>query len=179
MIEDIEKQEQLEAHLLHIWAQDCPETKTVEELFGSYESWLLPLGMHLLLLHPVLKEWLYFDQLHETWERTGFGPGEAVFVAEGKLLGFRRQQAYPLAEEAPSQLSDLEAAAAKGRPGFLCPHCGHANPPGNAFCSQCGAPLQVSRPAVTVQSQHLICPACNHQNAPGKKFCTQCGAPLG
>ena len=90
--EDAEKQAEMEAHLLQIWAQGCPETKTVEEVFGPYESWLFPLGTHLLLLHPALKEWLYFDKLHETWERTGFGPGEVVFVAQGKLLGVRRKK---------------------------------------------------------------------------------------
>jgi len=84
--ENTHGQEAIEARLLQVWAQDVPEDETVEQVFGPYESWLLPLGTHQLLLHPVLKEWLYLDRLHDTWERTGFGPGEVVFVVQDGML---------------------------------------------------------------------------------------------
>jgi class 3 adenylate cyclase/predicted ATPase len=45
--------------------------------------------------------------------------------------------------------------------------CGHANPIGQKFCGECGAPLA------------LACPACATLNPPGQKFCGECGAALG
>lgn len=50
----------------------------------------------------------------------------------------------------------------------VCGTCGHANPPGRAFCSQCGTALGAAPP----------CPACGASNDPGARFCGQCGRPL-
>lgn len=163
--ENPQKQEELEALLLQTWAQGCPETSTVEEVFGPYESWLLPLGTHLLLLHPVLKEWLYLDRLHDTWQRTGFGPREVVFVARAKMLGVRRR-------ERAAGVSPVMAET------VTCPACHHPNAPGMSFCTECGVVLEVPQPQATVQSQELTCPACHHPNTPGANFCIECGARL-
>jgi hypothetical protein len=119
--EQSREQESLEARLLQIWTGDVPEDQTVEEVFGPYESWLLSLGTHQLLLHPVLKEWLYLDPLHDTWERTGFGPEEVVFVVQGGRLGARKK----------------DASAG----GIVCPSCGHRNPADASFCARCGTRL--------------------------------------
>ena len=51
--------------------------------------------------------------------------------------------------------------------GFPCPKCGAQNPPGQGFCSVCGAQLQVN------------CPNCNSLVDVAARFCAQCGAGLG
>lgn len=48
-----------------------------------------------------------------------------------------------------------------------CVSCGHDNPPGQKFCGECGARVQ------------LTCPSCQTSNPPGQKFCGECGTPLG
>jgi Double zinc ribbon/Adenylate and Guanylate cyclase catalytic domain len=47
-----------------------------------------------------------------------------------------------------------------------CPSCRSANPEGNRFCGDCGAPLPQR------------CGVCGHQNPTGKRFCGGCGVPL-
>src|SRR3989454_1755419 len=37
----------------------------------------------------------------------------------------------------------LREAPFQGGPGVQCPRCRHANPPGNKFCGECGAPLTI------------------------------------
>ncbi len=49
---------------------------------------------------------------------------------------------------------------------MICPRCEHLNDEGNAFCTECGAPLAAT------------CPACGTANAPGSNFCGHCGADL-
>jgi hypothetical protein len=88
--------------------------------------------------------------------------------------------ACDLAEKTKRKIEVLEATVAKGLQGPICPHCAHENPPGNAFCGQCGASLDSDlETTIALQTQTLACSKCGHLSAPGKKFCTQCGAPLG
>ncbi len=47
-----------------------------------------------------------------------------------------------------------------------CQSCSQENPPGQKFCGECGARLEV------------VCAACQTPNPPGQKFCGECGAPL-
>jgi class 3 adenylate cyclase len=49
---------------------------------------------------------------------------------------------------------------------MLCEACGTANPAGNRFCDQCGAPLTSS------------CPACGEPNRGDARFCGACGSAL-
>ena len=49
-----------------------------------------------------------------------------------------------------------------------CLSCGHENPTGSKFCSECGAPSAAPG----------MCPACGFANASTAKFCNECGAPL-
>jgi class 3 adenylate cyclase/tetratricopeptide (TPR) repeat protein len=49
-----------------------------------------------------------------------------------------------------------------------CPSCGHENPPGAAFCGECGAPL----------TGDVACPNCSASNPVGQKFCNACGHRL-
>ncbi|MCH8345892.1 MAG: protein kinase, partial [Chloroflexi bacterium] len=50
----------------------------------------------------------------------------------------------------------------------LCPSCGHENPDGAKFCSECGTSFR----------QDPTCPSCRSSNAPGAKFCNECGQTL-
>src|SRR5262245_13736533 len=47
-----------------------------------------------------------------------------------------------------------------------CGQCQHENAPGQKFCGECGARLQ------------LVCPACRTANVPTNKFCGECGVKL-
>jgi hypothetical protein len=51
--------------------------------------------------------------------------------------------------------------------GSICPKCGTQNPPGQGFCSVCGAALQQN------------CPNCNTLVDISSRFCSYCGAGLG
>src|SRR5437867_13082285 len=44
--------------------------------------------------------------------------------------------------------------------------CGHLNPPGAKFCTECAAPLA------------RRCAACGAETPPTAKFCPECAAPL-
>jgi len=57
--------------------------KTVTELFGPLEDWTLQLGPYRLVYFPFNQRWFYFDIIHESWEDTGYGPGEALFLLDG------------------------------------------------------------------------------------------------
>jgi len=113
-------QQALEARLAELWAAGPATGATIEEAFGPFEEWTLSLGERSLLLHPAHKAWFYLDPIHDTWEPTGFGPGEVAFIASGTHLGYRR--------EAPSPLT--------------CPYCGRQTPPGSHFCKLCGMRLE-------------------------------------
>ncbi len=54
---------------------------------------------------------------------------------------------------------------------MFCERCGTKNSEGAAFCSGCGAPLQVPAAAV-------FCPQCGAPGRAGQRFCEGCGAPL-
>jgi DNA-directed RNA polymerase subunit RPC12/RpoP len=160
---DIGRQEALETRVQQIWTRGFPETDTVEDVFGPFESWLYRLGTQVLLLHPVSREWFYLDRLHDTWVRTGFGPQEAVFVAQGKGLGAKRR--------------DGVAAAGAGQ-AVICPKCRARVTAGNPFCGQCGAAVAAPGSPVAEPSPAIVCRTCQHRNKPELLFCTQCGARL-
>ncbi len=48
-----------------------------------------------------------------------------------------------------------------------CPACGHDNPAGAKFCSECGAAMLAQR----------VCERCGTSNQADAKFCSECGAP--
>lgn len=136
-----QEQAEMESRLVQTWARGFSETGTIEQIFGPYEDWSLTLGTHLLLLHPVRKEWLVLDRLHDTWEPTGFGPGEVVFVAHGKRLGFLRKKAsLGSSVHAMDQRTSVAAGSEQRAPRF-CRFCGTRVRADQRFCTQCGTPL--------------------------------------
>ena len=66
-----------------------------EQAFGEEGDWLLELGDRRFLLHPGMVRWLVYDRVHDDWYDTGYGPGQALLVAEGKQAG-----AVPIPEAA-------------------------------------------------------------------------------
>lgn len=60
-----------------------------------------------------------------------------------------------------------------------CPHCETANPPGAAFCGNCGRSMagRATEPIGPESGliRQLICPACETANAPDAIFCGNCG----
>jgi len=82
---------------------------------GTIEEWRLDLPGHQLLLVPSTREWLYYDQVHDTWEPTGYCAGEVRFGVSADSLGVKRIRAV----------------------GF-CGACGAPAQPEDRFCGGCG-----------------------------------------
>jgi len=61
-----------------------------EQAFAEESDWLLELGERRFLLHPGMVRWLAYDRVHDDWYDTGYGPGQALLVAEGKRAGAMR-----------------------------------------------------------------------------------------
>jgi predicted nucleic acid-binding Zn ribbon protein len=69
---------------------------------------------------------------------------------------------------------------------IACPVCGTQNPPGSAFCDQCGAKLGAAPAPMPVPpaagpmpaAAGTTCPACGQPYVPGEAFCGECGAQL-
>lgn len=89
MVQELKTQKILEKQLDAFAEQQIPAGKTMLEIFGPLENWMLNLGGHALLLNPLEKTWYYYDTLHKTWERTGFAPGVVEFTAVGNRLGVK------------------------------------------------------------------------------------------
>ena len=100
----------------------------------------------------------------------------AVFLSAGLLLALPALGAYwqyRVTEDAWKIIEDHIARRAGGyvppMPG-RCGTCGAAASAGSAYCSTCGADLQVGR----------TCDSCgNVQRDPSARFCNRCGKPLG
>jgi hypothetical protein len=138
MLSDATHQSSLEQRLQLILSKGVDPQATLAAACGSLESWVLELGEHRLLLHPVQKVWLVYDRLHDSWQPTGIVPGEGMFIAQGKRLGLRRSEAgAPVA--APSARTRLVNPT-------RCPDCGTPVPPGQPFCANCGKLLQEEAP---------------------------------
>lgn len=54
------------------------------------QGWLLDLGGRKALFHPGMKQWLWFDALHEEWVPAGCGAGEGILMAYGKTGGLKK-----------------------------------------------------------------------------------------
>jgi hypothetical protein len=97
-------------------------------------------------------------------------------------------EAYPAAEvasvaaagAAAQGVPDAEAATGEST---QCPRCGTENPPGLAFCRNCGQRLVAAGVATTVERPGtpegtMACPRCGTHNRAGVAFCQNCGANL-
>lgn len=89
--------------------------------------------------------------------------GAGVGIGAGIGLGQMMSQAFQTGVQQPQQPAAPVASA------IACPSCGHQNPVGGKFCSNCGTEL----PADTDKQ---FCTQCGHELSPGTKFCSDCGA---
>jgi len=70
-----------------------------QEAFGDMEDWVIQLGGRKAFLHPNLKQWMWFDRLHDEWVFAGCGVGEAILLTIGKVSGVKKlPQLGPVAD---------------------------------------------------------------------------------
>jgi hypothetical protein len=112
------KQAALEKKAAGILAADPDERKTVTEVFGGMQDWVLELGPYRLLLLPVNREWWFWDPIHNDWQYTGYHAGEIIFSLDGQNIALIQTEKTPVGSTAP--------------PGVA----------GQRFCQQCGTPLK-------------------------------------
>ncbi|WP_455636356.1 zinc-ribbon domain-containing protein [Parabacteroides sp.] len=115
--------------------------------------------------------------------------GRQVYEADGgesypemktelDLLAAGRREAEERLRAAKDEKEAAERAAAEERArreaeeqARSCPNCGHINPEGTNFCSECGTKL--APPAA--QAAKRFCSNCGSEIAVGYRFCSACG----
>lgn len=83
-------QAQLEAQLAQRWMQVENRELTVTEAIGNLEDWILQLGECKAFLHPNLKQWMWYDRLHDEWVFAGCGVGEGILLSIGRTGGVKK-----------------------------------------------------------------------------------------
>ncbi len=94
--------------------------------------------------------------------QTGLGLGTGLAMANMLSQGLNNQQG-----QAPQQAAPAAGAAAAGA--IFCASCGHQNPVGSKFCSNCGTQMATA----------AKCGNCGQENPAGSKFCSNCGNKIG
>jgi hypothetical protein len=61
-----------------------------EHAFGNMEDWTIQLGQRKALLHPGLKQWLWYGRLHDEWAFAGCGVEEAILLSIGSVGGIKK-----------------------------------------------------------------------------------------
>ena len=143
--------------------------RTVEEIFGPSDDWVLDIGPYRLLFIPFSRQWWLFDTIHDEWVDTGYSAGEVTFSVENGLLmpppsvpGARGQDPAAKPESVPA--------------GLKCLRCGKEFPADKKFCTACGAPA----PSFTLHPAppQTVCPDCGQGLTPGKNYCGHCGREI-
>lgn len=100
--------------------------------------------------------------------------GVQCFNNHGNEAGTEYDRIFQQIHYLQNENKRLQESLSQLNAGIVCQKCGTENPQGAAFCTNCGAPLNV----VNVDAQPGVCPNCGAHNTPGTKFCASCGAPL-
>ena len=126
------------------------------------------------------------------WPAAGAAAGATAVAAEEPAVEVgpppEEAEAYPAAEAASVAAAgaaahgvpDAEAAVGEST---QCPRCGTENPPGLAFCRNCGQRLVAAGVSTTLERPGtpegtMACPRCGTHNRAGVAFCQNCGANL-
>lgn len=84
--------------------------------------------------------------------------------------------------EAILKIQDCENQIREMKNEAECPVCHARLPKGTAFCSQCGARMEVRQNPASENGQKapavIYCRSCGAQNAAGTRFCSECGTKL-
>jgi len=83
-------QAELERLLVQREAQVEKGILTFQQAYGRLEEWMLQIGVRKAFLHPNLKQWLWFDRLHNQWAYAGCGVNEAILLAVGRTAGMKK-----------------------------------------------------------------------------------------
>jgi hypothetical protein len=83
-------QAELETQLQQRWQQVENGTLLPQQAFSNLDEWIIQLGKRRALLHPNLKQWMWFDRLHDYWVATGCGVGEVILLTKGNLAGIKK-----------------------------------------------------------------------------------------
>lgn len=157
------EQEAIEKRAREFMAREpFPQEKTMEEVYGPGESWMLSVGRFRLILIPAVWEWWYEDIVHESWADTGYSVGEAVFSIRDNDLSPPRKKRQKVQEQ-----------AAREPQVRFCTSCGIQLSPGKRFCTDCGAPV-----GPVPGKSPLYCPACGETLVPGNGVCSSCGTKV-
>ena len=101
------------------------------------------------------------DAMRDAAQNPSGGAGTGAGLGAGFAIG----NAMAGAMTDAMKQSKGEGAAAR----VACPKCGGANAPGDKFCHECGAKMDVA-------SQTVPCVKCGAALQAGAKFCNECGA---
>ncbi|MHB8776820.1 MAG: hypothetical protein ACYC6R_03530 [Anaerolineales bacterium] len=83
-------QAELEHQLEQLWTKVQGGKLTLQQAFGTLEDWIMQLGERKAFLHPNLKQWMWYDRLHDEWVFAGCGVGEAILLTIGRLGGVKK-----------------------------------------------------------------------------------------
>ena len=83
-------QAELEQELEQRWAQVQSGKLSLQQAFGTLDDWIIQLGARKAFLHPNLKQWMWYDRLHDEWVFAGCGVSEAILLTIGKLGGVKK-----------------------------------------------------------------------------------------
>lgn len=61
-----------------------------QQAFGTLEDWMIQLGERKAFLHPNLKQWMWYDRLHDEWAFAGCGVDEGILLTIGRLGGVKK-----------------------------------------------------------------------------------------
>ncbi len=86
----IRSQAELESQYLKCEAQVQNGMLSPEQAFGNMEDWVIQLGQRKALLHPGIKQWMWYDKLHDEWATAGCGVGEAILLSIGNVGGLKK-----------------------------------------------------------------------------------------
>ncbi|NQU30226.1 MAG: hypothetical protein HQ525_06125, partial [Anaerolineae bacterium] len=72
------------------WTDVESDKITPQQAFSKMEDWIIQLGERKAFLHPNLKQWMWYDKLHDEWVFAGCGVSEAILLTIGKLGGVKK-----------------------------------------------------------------------------------------
>lgn len=130
----VSSQFQIEAQL-EKYHDHLDPNKTVEEIFGVMERWILYLGPYQLFLNPLTREWFLLDSLHDDWKPIGITAGTAVFSLENEDIIIRPVSSR---DSPGTSHPPLSTPSKQQKEMMYCPNCGTALPSSARFCRKCG-----------------------------------------